>query len=354
MESSSEVRSLSNRVRFALVGFGSGGRFFHAPLLASADGCELIGVVTRSPDRRHSVISDLPGAKPFDSLAQVARAGIEAVAISTPAHTHSELTDEALTLGFHVVCDKPFSLDAAAAERSIKLATRESRLLSPYHNRRWDSDFLTVRRLVETGKLGTITRFESSFERFAPDRGPGPAGGGTLLDFCSHLVDQALLLFGPVRLVSAEWRIRDSGRDDDVFVALTHYDGVRSHLSASWSQGAPGLRFRVTGSEGSYVVDGPMDCQEAALVSGQSPSTLGERWGMELESRWGSIRRGDDIEVVPTLPGAWNTFYPQFAAAVRGEGPVPVPATDALETSIVLDAARQSATTGQAVALART
>ncbi len=238
-----------------------------------------------------------------------------------------------------------------AAAKSIGLAAQFGRLLSPYQNRRWDSDFLTVRQLVEGGRLGTITQFESLFERFAPGRGPGESGGGTLLDFCSHLVDQALVLFGPVRSVYAEWRIRESGRDDDVFVALTHDNGTRSHLSASWSQGAPGLRFRVTGSEGTYVVDGPMDGQEAALIGGQSPATLGLRWGAEPESRWGAIRRGDDVEVVPTASGAWNTFYPAFAAAVRGEGPVPVPAIDALHTVIVLDAARKSATSGEVVRL---
>ena len=124
-----------------------------------------------------------------------------------------------------------------------------------------------------------MTRFESRFERFDPEPGPPAAGGGTLLDFGSHLVDQALVLLGPVESVYAEWRVRESGLDDDVFVALTHAGGARSHLWGSWSQGAPGSRFRVTGTEAAYEVGGPMDGQEDALLAGRTPATEGERWG---------------------------------------------------------------------------
>ncbi len=338
-------------VRFALVGYGFGGRWFHAPLLASSRACDLVGVVTTSSQRTALVAADHPGVRTFDSLTQVVDAGVEAVAISTPADTHSALTDEALELGLHVVCDKPFALDAPAAARSVDLASQSGRLLSAYQNRRWDSDFQTVRRLVEAHRLGRVTRFESRFERFAPQPGPPPSGGGALLDFGSHLVDQALVLLGPARSVYAELRIRETGLDDDVFVAITHDGGARSHLFGSWSQGAPGQRFRVTGTDGSYVVEGPMDGQEAALVAGQNPALLGDQWGVEPEARWGSIRRGHEAEVVATAPGAWPIFYEMFAAAVRGVGPVPVPAADAVETARVLDAARRSALTGEVVAL---
>jgi predicted dehydrogenase len=333
-------------VRFGLVGYGYGGRFFHAPLLASTDACDLVGVLTTSPVRRALVAADHPGTPTFDSLTTLADAGAEAVTISTPADAHSMLTDQALEFGLHVVCDKPFSLDAVAAARTIVLAERVDRRLAPYQNRRWDSDFLTVRALVDNGRLGTVTRFESRFERFAPDRGPAGSGGGTLLDFGSHLVDQALVLLGPVISVYAEWRIRESGLDDDVFIALTHRDGARSHLWGSWSQAAPGARFRVTGTQAAYVVAGPMDGQEAALVSGQSPGTLGDQWGVEPKERWGRLRRGDAEEVVPSERGAWDTFYPAFAVAVRDGGPMPVSAGEALATARVLDAARRSALTG--------
>jgi predicted dehydrogenase len=338
-------------VRFGLVGYGFGGRYFHAPLLAAAPECALLGVVTTSAERRELIGREHPGAATFDSLEALVAAGAEAVSISTPATTHTELTDRALDLGLAVVCDKPFALDATAARASVERAERLGLLLAPYQNRRVDSDFRTVRALVEEGRLGTVTRFESRFERFTPDPGPAPAGGGTLLDFGSHLVDQALVLLGPVAAVYAEWRVRESGLDDDVFVALTHASGARSHLAGSWSEGAPGLRFRVTGTAGSYVVDGPMDVQESMLLAGETPATLGDAWGAEPEERWGRLRRGDGGEVVPTLRGRWDSFYPAFARAVRGEGPLPVTARDAVVTATVLDAARRSAIEGVVVRL---
>lgn len=340
---------VTSPVRIGLVGYGHGGRHFHAPLLTATEACELVGVVTTSPDRQAQVAADHPGVPTFGSIAELVEAGAEAATIATPAATHTALTDEALDRGMHVVCDKPFALDAKSASRTIDLAERKDRRLVPYQNRRWDSDFRTVRMLVDDGRLGSVIRFESRFERFSPDRGPRASGAGTLLDFGSHLVDQALVLLGPVTSVYAEWRLRVSDLDDDVFVALTHENGARSHLWASWSQPAPGNRFRVSGTEVAYVVPGPMDGQEAALVAGQSPRTLGDRWGLEPEERWGRLQRGDSVEVIPSARGAWDTFYPAFAAAVRAAGPVPVPAADALATAIVLDAASRSAISGEVV-----
>ncbi len=163
-------------------------------------------MVTTSVERRELVAAEHPAAAAFDSLEDLAAAGAEAVSISTPAATHSELTDQAISLGLSVVCDKPFALDPPAARRSVELAAARGVTLSPYQNRRWDSDFLTVRGLVDDGTLGEVRRFESRFERYAPDNGPGASGGGTLLDFGAHLVDQALVLLGPVESVYAEGR----------------------------------------------------------------------------------------------------------------------------------------------------
>jgi predicted dehydrogenase len=338
-------------VRFGLVGYGFGGRWFHATMLTAAPECDFLGVVTSSPERRAQVAADHPDLATYASVEQLAAAGAEAVAISTPADTRSELTDRALELGLAVVSDKPFALDATAARRSVELAERLGLPLSPYQNRRWDSDFLTVRSLVEDGALGELRRFESRFERLDPEPGPPAAGGGTLRDFGSHLVDQALVLLGPVASVYAEWRLRESGLDDDVFVALTHENGAHSHLWGSWSQGAPGPRFRVTGTTGSYVNRTLMDIQEELLLDGHTPATLGADWGAEPAERWGRVYRGDHGETVPTRHGAWNTFYPAFARAVRGHGPVPVDPRDAVATATVLDAARRSATEGVVVRL---
>jgi predicted dehydrogenase len=314
--------------RIGLAGYGFGGRYFHAPLIASARGVELAGVVTRSPQRREQVEREHPGTPVFDDLAALAAAGVEAVAISTPVETHIPLALEAIDLGLAVVVDKPFAMDAAQARGAVEAAAAKGVALSVYQNRRWDSDLLTVRRLLDDGALGDVTLFESAFERFADEPVPA-AGGGILRDFGSHLIDQALLLFGPVRRIQA-----DMTGDERFFAILEHEGGMTSHLSGDWRQGAPGPRFRVRGSEGSYVVYG-MDGQEEALIAGASPADEG--WGAEPPERWGRLRRGEADEPVPSERGRWDTYYPAFAAAVRGEGPVPVDPNDAVASLTVID-----------------
>jgi predicted dehydrogenase len=335
-------------VRIGLIGYGFGGRRFHAPFIASATGCALAGVVTRSPERRAELERDHPGVPAYDSLADVAAAGVDAVVITTPASTHTALTLEAIQLGLPVVCDKPFALDAAAAREAVQAAERTGVVLSVYQNRRWDSDFLTVRRLLEAGALGTVSRFESRFEVFQPVEGAPPAGGGTLRDFGSHLFDQALLLFGPVQSVYAELSVREDrgGLDDGFFAALRHSCGVVSHLTGSWAHGAPGPRFRVSGSTGAYVV-ARGDSQGDAVVAGRTPA--GDAWGVEPQERWGELRRGDAGEPVPSERGRWDAYYPAFAAAVRGESQVPVDPRDAVAALEVLDAARLGASRGAVV-----
>jgi predicted dehydrogenase len=336
-------------VRFGLVGYGLGGRVFHAPLLASAAGVDFMGVVTRSPERRAELAKDHPGVAAFDDLAALAAAGAEAVAVSTPASTHADLAREAIRLGLAVVVDKPFTLDAEAAREVATLAADAGVLISVYQNRRWDSDMRTVEKLIAAGALGEVRRFESRFERWSPGRSPSPAGGGTLLDFGSHLVDGALYLFGPAARVYAEMR-GDGDLDDDVFVALHHESGVESHLWGSWRQAAPGPRFRVTGTTGTYIIDG-LDDQEPVLKAGKSPKDLGDRWGVEPEQTWGRLYHGATGAPVRSERGRWDLYYPAFAAAVRGEGAPPVDVWDAVRTMDALDAARISATTGETVDL---
>jgi predicted dehydrogenase len=337
-------------LRIGLAGYGFGGRYFHAPLLASAVECEFLGVITTSAQRRIEFAERFPGRTTFDSLEHLAAAGADAVTISTPAGTHIELTEQALRLGLAVVCDKPFALDAASASQTVLLSEELQRPLTVYQNRRWDSDFRTVHKALADGLLGDPVRFESRFERFAPDPGPSASGGGTLLDFGSHLVDQALVLFGPARSVYAEMHARDDAAalDDDVFLAVTHVSGVRSHLWGSCRQSASGPRFRVTGTDASYIVVPDMDSQEGMLVTGHSPTTHAD-WGTEPEDRWGRVFRGGKAEPLASERGAWDLFYPAFAKAVRGDGAVPVDPWDAVATAVVLDAARQSATSGQVI-----
>jgi len=336
-------------VRLGLVGYGSGGRIFHAPLIASAPGVEFVGVVTRSAERRALLEKDHPGVAAYDSLADLAAAGVQGVTVTTPADTHSDLAREAIGLGLAVVVDKPFALDAEAAREVTTLAAEAGVLLTVYQNRRWDSDLLTLRRLIGEGALGDVRRLESRFERWDRARELPGVGGGTLLDFGAHLVDQALLLSGPATRVYAE--MHGAGEQEyEFFVALHHENGAESHLSGSWRQAAPGPRLRVTGTTGTYIVDG-IDSQEAALKSGKSPADLGDRWGTEPEHAWGRLYRGATGAPVRSERGRWDSFYPAFAAAIRGEAPVPVDPWDAVRNMDVLDAARISATTGETVGL---
>jgi predicted dehydrogenase len=340
------------------MGFGKGGRYFHAPLIASAPGAGLAGVVTRSEQRRAEVAAAYPDVPVFDDLAALAASDAAAVTISTPVSTHMDLVHEAIGLGLAVVCDKPFALDAAAAATAVHAAEQAAVPLTVYQNRRWDSDFRTVRRLITDGSLGTISRFESRFERFrpGPGNGPGVSGGGLLRDFGAHLVDQAIQLFGPVIEVYAEADVPADPADLSVlenrfFMILRHERGVMSHIGGDWIQGAPGPRFRVTGSDASYVAPALMDGQEAALIAGRTPASEGDHWGVEDESNWGWLQQGETRVSVPSERGRWDTFYAAFAAAVRGEGPLPVDPWESVVAAQVLDAARASASSRRIIEL---
>jgi predicted dehydrogenase len=263
------------------------------------------------------------------------------------------LATAALEAGLPVVVDKPVAGTAAEARELAALADERGLLLSVFQNRRWDNDFLTLRSLLEKGELGDVWRFESRFERWRPQPKGGwresgdPAEiGGLLYDLGSHVVDQALVLFGPVTEVYAESDIRRPGAetDDDTFFALTHANGVRSHLYVSATTAQLGPRFRVLGSQAGYVKYG-LDPQEAGLREGLRP---GPRWGAEPEGLWGRIGSGESPltgagRPVPTLPGDYPAYYAAVAAALTGAGPNPVTALEAAAALDVLEAARRSA-----------
>ncbi|CAM3386615.1 oxidoreductase [Pseudomonas floridensis] len=339
-------------MRAGLVGYGKGGRYFHATLLSSLPGATFVGVVTRSPERRQEVAGDHPGLATFDTLADLVAAGVDVVVISTPLAARPALILEAIELGVGVVSDKPFANDAAQARMLVEAAERRGVLLSVYQNRRWDSDFLTVRKLIDNQVLGAISRFESGIERYSPRSVGKASGGGVLRDLGSHLVDQALVLFGPVDRVYAELQFAapDDELDHTFFVSLTHASGVVSHLSGSCLQNTPKPRFRVSGSQGCYSVEG-LDGQEAAAFAGLTPRSEGERWGVEEHRRWGWFEQGDHRERVPSERGCWLEFYRQLQDAFEGQGALPVDAKDAVASAVVMDAARLSARQGCVVVL---
>lgn len=339
-------------MRIGLVGYGKGGRYFHAPLIASLPGANFVGVVTRSPERRLELSQDYPKVLAFDTLAGLVANGVDAVVISTPLSSRRALILEAIELGVTVVSDKPFANDTAQARELVEAAERRGVLLSVYQNRRWDSDFLTVRKLIDNGVLGDITRFESRVERFSPKSVGKASGGGMLRDLGSHLVDQALLLFGPVSRVYAElsFATEDKELDHAFFVSLTHASGVISHLWGSCLQNCPGPRFRVSGTSGCYSVEG-LDGQEAASLAGRSPKSEGDNWGVEEHRRWGWFEQGEHRERIPSERGCWNEYYRQLQDAVAGKGKNPVEPRDAVASAVVLDAARLSAQSGRVQSL---
>jgi predicted dehydrogenase len=339
-------------MKIGLIGYGKGGRFFHAPLLASMIGATFAGVVTRSPERRRALSDDYPTVPAFDSLTDMVAAGIDTVVVSTPLASRPELIMQAIELSVPVVSDKPFACDATQAQAMVDAAERRGVLLAVYQNRRWDSDFLTVRKLIDQGVLGQVSRFESRIERYSPSSVGKQSGGGILRDLGSHLVDQALLLFGPVKRVYAELQFasHDQQLDHGFFLSLVHVGGVTSHLWGNCLQNAQGPRFRVNGSRGCYIVEG-LDGQEAAALAGLSPTSEAERWGVEEQRRWGWLEQGAHRERVPSERGCWTEFYRQWREAVVNQGPNPVDARDAVASAKVLDAARISALEGRVVQL---
>jgi predicted dehydrogenase len=334
-------------LRAGLVGFGLAGRAFHAPLIAATDGLRLAAVVT---SRREEVEAAHPDA---DVLASVDELWdrCDLVVVASPNRTHVPLAREAARRGLPAVVDKPLAANAAEAEQLVNEAERAGTGLTVFHNRRWDGDFLTVRRLLEQGALGDVVRFDSRFERFRPEvnagawreRAGAEEGGGVLLDLGPHLVDQALVLFGPIARVYAEVDRRRPGAqvDDDVFIALEHASGVRSHLSMSAVAPLHGPRFAVSGLRAGFAVDG-LDVQEAQLRSGMTPGDPG--YGHAEGS--GRLVGAEGEQVVELERGDYPAFYAGVVSWLRDGGPPPVEPGDAVAGLRVLDAARADADAG--------
>ena len=344
-------------LRVALVGYGLAGSVFHAPLIAASPDLRLAAVVTANAERRQQVEREHPGVLVVESAERVweRASDFDVVVVASPNRTHVPLATSALEAGLHVVVDKPLAPTAAEARTLVDGARARGRLLIPFHNRRWDGDFLTLRRLLSEGALGRPLRFESRFERWRPqpkegwrERGTPEEAGGILFDLGSHLIDQALVLFGPVREVYAELESRRPGVevDDDAFVALHHDSGVRSHLYTSMVAAQLGARMRLFGSRAAYVKYG-FDLQEAALRAGHRADRhdLGE----EPEERWGKIGAGDDLRPVRTESGDYGRLYDGVVAAIRDGTPSPVDPDDAIAGLEIIEAARRSASEGLVV-----
>ncbi len=325
---------MAQNLNVALVGYGFVGKIFHAPLIASVEGLTLHSVVSSNPAAVHA---DFPATRVTPDLSVVlADPAVDLVVIATPNPLHAPQAHAALDAGKHVVVDKPFTVTVEEAESVIAHAERTGKLLSVFHNRRYDADFVTLRSLVADGALGVVTQFESHFDRFRLEvrdrwreqKGPG---AGLWYDLGPHLIDQALRLFGaPIGITTDIAVQRDGGQTDDYFHAVMRYDRLRVILHASTMMAAHDLRYSVHGTHGSYVKQG-LDTQEDALKAGRTPGDA--LWG--VDNRPGTLTTVDGERTSTRLVhgdvGDYRRYYATVRDAIHGTGPNPVPATEALQ-----------------------
>lgn len=358
--------SLSNErpLRVALIGYGLAGAVFHAPLIASTPGMVVAAIVTSDPERRIRALRDFPKVTLYASVEELWReaARYDLAVIATPNRIHVPLGIAALSAGLPTVIDKPLAPSVAEAQKLIEVSQKTGKLLTVFQNRRWDNDFRTVRSLLDADLdlLGQVTRFESRFERYRPipkrdawrELGQPEEAGGLLYDLGSHLIDQALVLFGKPKKVYAEIERRRAGVqvDDDTFVALQFASGVRAHLWMSSIMRIPGPRMRISGLRGTYEKWG-LDPQEEALRAGQRPGQAD--WGREPREKWGHLSTdvgGIHIDgPIEMLPGAYEQFYTFLRVALVMGGPPPVDPLEAIDVLHVISAAQESAMRGTVI-----
>lgn len=334
----------------ALLGYGYVGRTFHAPLIAATPGLRLVAVGSSDAVKVHADLPDVAVASVDDVLA---RADVDLVVIATPNETHHPLACRALEAGRHVVVDKPFTITLAEAIDLTRRAAERRLLLSVFHNLRWNADFLTLRALIESGRLGEVRFFESHFDRYRPAVRPrwreqARPGSGIWYDLGSHLLDQALQLFGRPRALYADLAMqRDGAAAVDYFHVLLRYETRRVILHGSNLVAGGNPRFVVHGEAASYVKYG-LDPQEEALRRGERPGAPG--WGHDAEDGTlyvPSSEPGARTEPVPTQSGDWRLYYARIAEAASGAGANPVPPEQAVEVMELLELAMQSAAQGR-------
>lgn len=322
-------------IRVGLVGYGLAGAIFHEPLIGACERLELAAVLTsRNHPLRVGSIEDL--------IAQC-----ELVVVASPNQSHFPIAKQALRQGRHVVVDKPFTVTVEQADELIDLASAQQRLLTVFHNRRWDGDFLTVRRII--AGLGEVLLYEANWDRFRPAIKEGwrerpEPGSGVLNDLGPHLVDQALQLFGIPDAIAADVLVqRQNAHADDYFDLRLDYGRLRVCLRASTLVAEPRPRFAIHGSSGSYVRHG-LDLQEAQLKSGMDPRASG--FGLDCRDGLRTFTDGR-TEAVRTERGRYLAFYEAVAAAILDGVPAPVDPGDARSGLLLIDLARQAAALGQ-------
>jgi scyllo-inositol 2-dehydrogenase (NADP+) len=340
-------------VGVGLVGYGVSAASLHAPLITAEPRLALRAVVSSDPDRVHGDLAVRVVPAVADLLGDPA---IELVVVAVPNEAHAEVAAAALSAGRHVVVDKPFTVTTAEADALIALAGSRDRLIAVFHQRRWDSDYLTVRRCVHDGLLGTVNTYLARYDRYRPVpadqwRDQARPGAGVLYDLGAHLIDQAVHLFGMPESVTADVRIQRAGASaDDYFHVVLGYGPLRVILHAGSLVPAPRPRFEVHGDAGSYV-SGGIDGQIAALLAGRRPGDPG--WGVEPPDRYGTLTTvsgtAPGSSPIASVTGAYESFYRAMADAVRGRGPVPVTAQEGRATVWIIERCLESSASGRTV-----
>jgi predicted dehydrogenase len=351
----------SSNLRVALIGFGLAGEVFHAPILKATEGLEVTLITSSDSTRQKKAATAFPQAEivdSFDAAIKSHKEKFDLAVIVSPNKWHAPQAKAALEAGKSVVVDKPFAVNSRECRELIETARKHKQLLTVYHNRRWDNDFLTVQKLLKENVLQNVVRFESRFERFRNkidakkwrENAGADEGGGLLFDLGSHLIDQACVLFGTPSAIYCELDKRRDGvrADDDAFVALEFENGVRAHLHANMTSAIPGPRFRVLSMNGGYEKFG-LDPQEDALRAGLTPKE--KDWGVESVSLAGKLAIEKDGKIVTeTLiseRGNYQIFYTALRDAIANNTPAPVDPENALKTISIIEHARQSSQLGR-------
>jgi predicted dehydrogenase len=348
-------------INVAVIGFGLAGRVFHAPFVNAVPGLKLDAIVQRRGDEAQKAYPSVRILRSFEEA--IHDASINLVVVGTPNETHYDLAKQALLAGKHVVIDKPFSATSAEARELIDIATKNNLILAPFHNRRWDGDFKTVRQIIDNGELGRLSTFESHFDRFRPlpreatwKEAPNDANG-MLFDLGPHLVDQVLGLFGaPQSITASVRRDRDNTAIEDAFDITLHYPRMEGICRATMLAADAAPRFLIHGTKGSFRKYG-LDPQEPALVAGATVPPVGDPrdWLSESEDAWGTLTIAPDPANpgvlnktrVKTLPGDYRDYYASVRDAILGKAPLVVSSEDGYRVIRLLELARQSSAEGR-------
>ncbi len=344
-----------SEINVAICSYGMSGLVFHGPLLEAHTGFKITKILERNRNDSAGKHPDAVIVRNLESILE--DPGVDLVVVNTPDHLHFEMAGRAIKCGKHVVVEKPFTLKTVQADELISQAAKYGVILTVFHNRRWDGTFLTVRQIIEEGTLGRLVDFEAHIDRYRTEIKKSWKtrlnGTGTLYNLGSHLIDQALALFGmPERLYCDSRTLRDGALTDDSFDLFLHYPGFKCLLRSSYLAREPLPVFVLHGTGGSYLKWGN-DPQEEALKSGIIPGTRG--WGEDPESAWGKINsdyRGSPLKGrYPTLAGNYMAFYDNVFDAIRGNAQLQVTAQQARDVIQIIEAAYESSHQGKVVAI---